>query len=59
LFETNLQKITTTTITKTRQVWWYIPVIPSTQEMMEIGYLQSKSCPGKCMRPFLKNKLKQ
>jgi hypothetical protein len=39
-------------------VWWYIPVIPTTQEM-EVKESLFKSSPGKVsMRSYLKNKLK-
>jgi hypothetical protein len=42
-----------------QQVWWYIPVIPATQEA-EVGRSPFEAILGKVsMRPYLKNKLKQ
>jgi hypothetical protein len=38
-------------------VWWYIPVIPASQEV-EVGESWSEAEPSKNMRPYLKNKLK-
>jgi hypothetical protein len=40
-----------------RPVWWYIPIIPATQEV-EKGRTHFKTSPGKkLMRSYLKNKL--
>jgi hypothetical protein len=37
-------------------VWWYMPVIPATQEAGIVG-LRSKAGQYKSGRPYLKNKL--
>jgi hypothetical protein len=39
-------------------MWWHMPEIPATWEV-EVGGSQLEASPGKCMRPYLKNKLKQ
>jgi hypothetical protein len=39
------------------QMWWYMPVIPATQEA-EVGRAWLEVGLGKIVRPYMKNKLK-